>query len=83
MPIKVSITTKRSGPPLTQAVAWPIACPKCGHETEQSIAALKTDPTLVCPSCSEAFKIESQDTAKQTFDQIAEIDRLMDTFGKR
>lgn len=82
MSIKVTVTTNRSGPPLGDAITFPIRCPECNHETEQSVSRLKDAPILVCPACSYHFKVESGGTGRQVADQIQEIDRLIDGFGK-
>ena len=75
--LKIKTTTTRSGPPLVDAVTFPIECPKCGHKTDQPVSRLKSDPTLTCPSCSNVFKIESQGTGRQVADQLEELDRKM------
>lgn len=83
MPFKLTVKTTRSGPRLVDAVTFPIECPKCSHKTEQSAARLKDDPVIVCPSCGESFKIESGGSAREVADQLKNIDRLLDNFGKR
>jgi ribosomal protein S27E len=82
MAIKVSITTTRSGPDLSDAVTVPIQCPKCGHETEHSIAWLKTDPVLSCSACGEKLKIDSGGTLTDVANQLDNIDRLFDKITK-
>jgi transposase-like protein len=67
---------------LVDEMTAPIKCPKCGHETEQSIARLKNDPEIICPSCGQKFKIESGGTTGKVADKLDEIDRLIDKIGK-
>jgi hypothetical protein len=67
---------------LVDEMTVPIKCPKCGHETEQSLARLKDDPILICPSCGDTFKIESSGTMGKVADELDEIDRLIDKIGK-
>jgi hypothetical protein len=82
MPIKVSVTTNRSGPDLADAMTVPVQCPKCGHESEHPIAGLKDDPILTCSACAETFKIESGGGLREVADQLDDIDRLFDKIGK-
>ncbi len=82
MPIKVSITSTRSGPSLSDSVSFPIECPNCHHKTTRRLAELKNDPVLVC-SCGHKFKVESGGTAKKAADQVKELDRLLDNLFKR
>jgi transposase-like protein len=82
MPIKISTTITRSGPNFTEIENVPIKCPKCGHESNYSLARLKNDPTLICASCSETFEIESGGSLRQVADQMDDIDRLFDKIVK-
>ena len=83
MPLKIMMTTTRTdGPPLGDELTFAVPCPKCGHETEQAVSRLKDDPTLVCPSCSEAFKFESGGSMREVADQVDNIDRLFESLGK-
>jgi Predicted ATPase involved in replication control, Cdc46/Mcm family len=82
MPIKISTTVTKTGPRFAEAISFPIKCPKCGHETKQSIAGLKDDPLLVCSSCSETFKIESGGTARGVADDLDKLDRAWDNLIK-
>jgi transcription elongation factor Elf1 len=59
-----------------------IKCPKCGHETEHSIAGLKDDPVLVCLSCGERFRVESKGTMRETADKLDDLDRAWDKVTK-
>lgn len=39
----------------------PIECPQCKHQTQQTIGRLRRNPTLTCPSCRSAFRIDGND----------------------
>lgn len=81
--LKVTMTTTRTGPRLTDAVTFPIACPECGHETEQPVSRLQHDPTITCLACSYTFKVDTGSTGREVMDKLKKMDRLLDNFGKR
>jgi predicted nucleic acid-binding Zn ribbon protein len=59
-----------------------LECPECTHHFEQSLAMLKDDPIIACPSCDKSFKVESKGTVRNITDQMDEIDRLFDKISK-
>jgi len=67
---------------LTDEMTVPIKCPKCGHETEQSLAWLKDDPTLVCPSCGECFKFDGASEIGDAADELDDLDRAWNKVTK-
>ncbi|WP_425487880.1 YnfU family zinc-binding protein [Microvirga lupini] len=67
-------------PKLSDEITFPIGCPKCGHETEQTVTRLKDEPELTCPACGERFKVESRGSAGDVADELDKIDRLFDKF---
>lgn len=82
MSIKVTMTTTRSGPSLSDSVTFPIECPKCSHKTEQLASRLEQDPKVTCPACGEEFGVETGGSAREVSKQLKELDRLLDNFGK-
>ena len=67
---------------LSDDVTDEFPCPKCGHQFSEPLARLKDDPTLTCPVCGERLHYDSAGTMRTAVDQIDEIDRLLDGFGK-
>ncbi len=81
MPIKISFTSQRSGPSLSDSVSFPIKCPKCSDQTTQRLADLKSDPILTC-SCGYRFKVETGGSAAKVANEVKELDRLLDNMFK-
>jgi transcription elongation factor Elf1 len=67
---------------LTDDLMFPIPCPHCGHEVQESLARIKDNPTIECPACSQTFQIASEPSVENTANKLDEIDRLLDGFGK-
>lgn len=67
---------------LSDDLGLPLPCPKCGNEVEVSLTRLKDEPQLVCPACGETFNVDSGGTAGEVADQVDNLDRLLDRFGK-
>jgi hypothetical protein len=82
MSMKITVTTKRSGPSLADSASDTIECPECGHKMKVLIAKLQNDPTLVCPR-GHRFKVKTGGTARKVTNELKEIDRLMDNLFKR
>lgn len=80
--MKLSITTTRTGPSLTERVTVPVKCPKCGHESQHRLADLERNPLVVCSAtgCGHEVEIEVRGDA---LNQVRDIDRLLDGFGKK
>ena len=36
-----------------------VACPTCGHETEQTVGWLHTHDEAICPDCGKPFLVDS------------------------
>jgi transcription elongation factor Elf1 len=67
---------------LSNEVTDTFPCPHCGHEITQSLARLKSDPMLACPSCAKPFRFESGGTLRKAVDEIEELDRAWDNLAK-
>ena len=50
-----------------------IPCPHCGKKTGQTIARLKTNPHLTCPSCRGGIDVD----ATQMRTEIAKVEKSL------
>ena len=81
--LKISVTTTRSNTgSVSDNVTFPIECPHCGHESEERLTGLKSDPLLTCAACSNQFKIETNGSAREASEKLSEIDRAIDNLFK-
>lgn len=63
--------------PLGDAL-FPIACPNCGHESEEEIARLEADPEFICPGCGVTIQIDAKDLRAK----MRSVDEALESFGK-
>src|ERR1700730_17917185 len=61
---------------LDRNVNVPIPCPKCEKEVKETIARLETNPTLTCPACGTAFKVESEELVRGLKELEQQITKL-------
>ena len=47
--------------------SYPIAfpCPKCKHEIKETVARLKQDPTITCPSCNVSINVKADNFRRE------------------
>lgn len=55
-----------------------IPCPHCGHQLGETLGKLKTNPTLVCPSCKGSTEVDATDLRSK----IAGIEKQLADLGK-
>lgn len=63
-----------------------VACPKCGHKTEKTIAWLKTHDKLICDGCGHNVIIKSEKLfagIKEAEEAVAKFRKSISGFGKR
>lgn len=60
----------------------PIQCPKCGHEFDVPTSRIKDDADFVCPSCGDRFQASVKRASREKLDEVLELDRTWDNFGK-
>ena len=59
---------------LKDAIKVQVPCPKCGHQTFQSLAWLEHNASLTCPGCSARIQIKGDDPGKavKSLDELEE-----------
>jgi transposase-like protein len=45
---------------LANEIMIPIPCPHCGHEVEESLTKVKTNPEIVCAACGQTFEVANE-----------------------
>ena len=67
---------------LVDDLTFPIQCPKCGHEIEQSVDGLKDDPKLTCPYCGQSLQLQSGGSGWDIAQQLDDLDVVWDMTTK-
>ena len=60
-----------------------IPCPHCGQQSKQTIARLKRDPDITCPSCRQTFHIEAAQLRQALQTLQRGLDNIVRGLGKR
>ena len=79
---KFSFNSSGNTSSLVDQFEVPVTCPKCGHETKQTIAWLECNPEFVCAGCSQTIKIETDASFREVTDDLRNIDRIFDRIAK-
>jgi hypothetical protein len=65
-------------PNISDDATFPIPCPTCKHETEQSFGLLKANPILTCLACGHRFAVEGDGPVADVVTNFEELNRLLD-----
>ncbi len=63
-----------------------IPCPKCGHETKQTVGWLKANTEFTCPSCGSVIEVEAEELLtglKKADKALADFRKTLRGFGKK
>lgn len=63
-----------------------IPCPKCGHETEKTVAWIKSNDEFICEDCGSTVTVEKENLIsglKEVDESIAEFRKGLRRIGKR
>lgn len=63
-----------------------IPCPKCGHETEQTIRRLKADREITCAGCGAHIEVRPDkltEGIRRVEKQLGDLKRKLSRLGKR
>lgn len=69
-------------PTISEEIKFPLKCPKCGHQFEESVARLKQQTELPCPVCGHEFEHGDQVSAGDTLNSVDQISRAWDKISK-
>jgi transcription elongation factor Elf1 len=50
---------------LANEIMIPIPCPHCGHEVEESLTKVKTNPEIVCAACGQTFEVANEPSVEE------------------
>jgi putative FmdB family regulatory protein len=67
---------------LSDQIGWDFECPKCGQKFEATARKLKDEPIFTCPNCGQRTSLDSGGSAAKVADDLDDLDRALDEFGK-
>jgi predicted nucleic acid-binding Zn-ribbon protein len=60
------------------SLRFPLKCLKCGHDFQEEIARLETDPDLACPACGVVTHYDAEDLRRAMKEADEATDKLAD-----